>query len=372
MNFPISALIAIFLVGLLLGWLICWLLGRARHLAAMSRLQESAAGQLTASQQDVALIKATSAEQLLALRRDIERIQDEKSMFAHELAEKVAHFAELQQGLATATATTKATNDALTGKVDELRTVRGELSAIQQQFIRSEQDLALAQAENRTLQARLGTQMDEIEQLQKKFASEFENMASRILDSNSQKFTALNKSNLEAVLDPLGKQINDFKEQVNKVYQDESKERFSLGAKVKELADLNQQLAQEARNLSIALRNDSKTQGRWGEVILETILERSGLRKGETYFMEHQLFGQDGQPLRSEARGTKMRPDAIVRYPDNRHVIIDSKVSLTAFVRSTEVEDSALRETEVSSHLQSMRNHIVELQTRAYDDMIKR
>jgi hypothetical protein len=116
MEISLGGLTAIFLTGLLLGWLICWLLGSARHLAAMSRLQESAAGQLTASQQDLALIKATSAEQLLALRRDIERIQDEKSTFAHVV--------ELQQGLATATASTKATNDSLTAKVDELRIVR--------------------------------------------------------------------------------------------------------------------------------------------------------------------------------------------------------------------------------------------------------
>jgi DNA recombination protein RmuC len=371
MNIPLGTLIGIFLAALFLGWLIGWLLSRARHIAAMSRLQESAAGQLAASQQDLALNKATTAEQMQALRRDNERVQEEKSTFAHELVEKVAHITELQTGLATANANARSANEVLNGKIEELTVSRGELSEVQRQLIRSEQGLALAQSDNRTLEARLKTQIDEIDQLQKRFAMEFENIANRILESKSQKFTELNKTNLEAMLEPLGKQINDFKEQVNKVYQDESKERFSLGIKVKELSDLNQQLSQEARNLANALRNEAKTQGRWGEVILETILERSGLRKGETYFMEHQLYGPDGQPLRSETRGTKMRPDAVVKYPDDRHVIIDSKVSLTAFVRSTETADEALREVELNSHLQSLKNHILELQNRAYDDYDK-
>jgi len=361
----------IFLIGLLLGWLISWLLSKARNLAAVSRLQETAAGQLTACQQELAHVKGSSVEQVQALRRDIERIQEEKSTFAQELAERVTQISELEKGLATANANFKATNDVMSGRVEELKVVRGELSGIQQQLIRSEQDLALAQAENRTLQERLRTQVDEIDQLQKRFSIEFENMANRILESKSQKFTELNKMNLETVLEPLGKQITEFKDQVNKVYQEESKERFSLGIKVKELSDLNQQLSREARNLANALRNESKTQGRWGEVILETILERSGLRKGETYFMEHQLYGSDGQPLRAEARGTKMRPDAVVKYPDDRHVIIDSKVSLSAFVRSTETDDPASRGVELLGHLQSMKNHILDLQSKAYDDYDK-
>jgi DNA recombination protein RmuC len=325
MNNSFGMLAVIFLAGLVLGWLICWLYTRVRHVAAMSRLQEASAGLLSASQQDLVIVKATSAEQVQALRRDIGRIEEEKASFGYELADKATLIADLQKGL------------------------------------------VLAQADNRVLEGRLKTQLDEIAQLQARFVTEFENMANKILESKSQKFTDLNKENMEAVLAPLGKQINEFREQVNKVYQDESKERFSLGEKVKELKDLNQQLSLDAKNLTNALRNEAKTQGRWGEVILETILERSGLRKGETYFMEHQLYGSDGQPLRAEAKGTKMRPDAVVKYPDDRHVIIDSKVSLSAFVRATEAEDPALREVELIAHLQSMKNHILDLQSKAYD-----
>lgn len=371
MNISIVTITIFFLFGLLLGWLICWLFFKARHTSAMSRLQESATGQITSAQQGLIELKTATAEQFMGLRRDIKRLEEEKAIVTQDLARKVEQAEELQKSLATATANAKLAGEGLSDKVEELKAARQEISQTQQQLIRSEQDLALSKSDVRTLESKLNTQVTEIEQLQKRFATEFENMANRILESKSEKFTEVNKTNLEAMLGPLGKQINEFKEQVNKVYQDEAKERFSLGEKVKELKELNVALGQEARNLANALRNEAKTQGRWGEVILETILERSGLRKGETYFMEHQLFGPDGQALRSEARGTKMRPDAVVKYPDDRHVIIDSKVSLTAFVRATETEDPAVRMVELNAHLQSMKNHILDLQNKAYDDYDK-
>lgn len=371
MNTSIGIILPVFLVGLCVGWVIFWLYNRARHLSVMSKLQEQGVSQLIAVQQELAVAKVASSEQAQALLRDIERIQQEKEAIAHELVEKIAVITELEKGLATAKADGRAASEVLLGRVEELKTLRGELSEVQQTFIRSEQSLALAQADNRSLQDKLQTQVQEIEELHKRFTTEFENMANKILEVKTQKFTDLNKTNLEAVLEPLGKQITEFKEQVNKVYQEESKERFSLGEKVKELAGLNQQLSQEAKNLTNALRNEAKTQGRWGEVILETILDRSGLRKGETYFTEHQLYGPDGQPVRGEARGTKMRPDVVVKYPDDRHVIIDAKVSLSAFVRSTEATNPAERAVEVLAHLQSMKNHILELHSKAYDDYDK-
>lgn len=231
--------------------------------------------------------------------------------------------------------------------------------------------LARAEADNRALTQNMTTQTREFEKMNQRFTTEFENVANKILDSKTDKFTQLNKTNLTAILEPLGKTIKEFKEQVSTVYDKESKERFSLGERVKELAVLNQQLSQEARNLTKALRSESKTQGRWGEVILESILEKSGLRKGEEYFMEYQLYDADGRPLRNEAKGTKMRPDAIVKYPDDRHVIIDAKVSLTAFVRATEETDAALQQAGLTAHVQSIKTHIQGLESRAYDDYHK-
>ena len=366
-----GGLIALLIVAAAIGWLFCWLLNRLRYVAEMSRMRQDAAGELAQSQKELELVKAMTGEQLQRLRRDIDRLQDEKSGLSNTLTAKLGELSELQRSLATATANATAANDAAAGRAEELKMAREEMAGLRQDLMRSGQSLAQAQSENRALEGRLKTQLGEIEQLQKQFATEFENIANRILDNKTQKFTDLNKTNMEAVLGPLGKQISEFKEQVNKVYQDESKERFSLGERVRELTDLNVMLGQEARNLANALRNEAKTQGRWGEVILETILERSGLRKDEEYFMEHQLYGSDGQPLRTEARGTKMRPDAVVKYPDNRHVIIDSKVSLTAFVRATETDDPAVAQIELGAHLQSVKNHIVELQGKAYDDYDK-
>jgi len=371
MNMTIGGLIAIVFVAAAIGWLFCLLLNRARHVGAIGRLQKEAAGDLAQSQKELELVRATAGEQLQGLRRDVDRLQDEKIAVSNGLTMRMGEIAELQRSLATATANATAANEATTGKVEELKVVREELAGARQELMRSGQSQAQALADNRALEGRLKTQVEEVDQLQKRFATEFENMANRILDNKTQKFTDLNKTNLEAVLGPLGKQIIEFREQVSKVYQDESKERFSLGERVKELKELNVMLGQEARNLANALRNEAKTQGRWGEVILETILERSGLRKGEEYFMEHQLYGSDGQPLRAEARGTKMRPDAVVKYPDSRHVIIDSKVSLTAFVRATEADDPTVIQMELGAHLQSVKSHIVELQSKAYDDYEK-
>lgn len=233
------------------------------------------------------------------------------------------------------------------------------------------QNLASVEANYRALEEKLNSKSAEIEELNKKFTTEFENVANKIFESKAQKMTELNKESIKTILDPLGENIKQFKERVDEVYSAESRERFSLGEKVKELANLNQTITEETRNLTKALKGESKTQGRWGEVILETILEKSGLRKGEEYFMEYQLFDADGNPLRSEVKGKKMRPDAMVMYPDNRHIIIDSKVSLIAFVRFVEAEDKDQQKIELDAHVQSVKNHINELSKKAYDDYDK-
>jgi len=254
---------------------------------------------------------------------------------------------------------------------EEAKSLKEELAEERRQAQYSGEQLARAEAENKFLQQNMTQQAQQLEQLNQRLTTEFENVANRILETKSERFTQLNKSNLSSILEPLGQKINEFKEQVSSVYDKESKERFSLSEKVKELAELNQLLSQEAKNLTRALKSESKTQGRWGEVILESILEKSGLRKGEEYFMEYQLYDADGRALRNEAKGTKMRPDAIVKYPDNRHVIIDAKVSLNAFIRATEETDTANQQTELASHVQAIKVHIQQLGSRAYDDYDK-
>jgi DNA recombination protein RmuC len=181
----------------------------------------------------------------------------------------------------------------------------------------------------------------------------------------------LNKTNLTSILEPLGKNITEFKTKVEEVYDKESKERFSLGEKVKELAQLNKVISEEAHNLTKALKSESKTQGGGGEMILENILERSGLVKDREYFMEHQLLDENGIPMKSDSEDKKMRPDAVIKYPDNRNVIIDSKVSLNAFTRCVAAMDEKTRLNELSEHISCIKKHISSLSAKGYDDYNK-
>jgi DNA recombination protein RmuC len=214
----------------------------------------------------------------------------------------------------------------------------------------------------------LEKQKEIINNLNNKFTTEFENIANKILEQKTEKFTNQNKTQLEEILKPLGENILNFKQKVEEVYDKESKERFSLGERVKELTELNQKISQEAHNLTNALRSDSKKQGNWGEMILETILERSGLVKNVNYFMEVQLKDEQGNNLRSDSEDKKMRPDAIVKYPDNRSVIIDSKVSLNAYSRYVASDDINEQEFELKAHINAIKNHIITLSNKGYDD----
>jgi DNA recombination protein RmuC len=231
--------------------------------------------------------------------------------------------------------------------------------------------LATFKADNKALQEKLVTQKKEIEELGKKFNTEFTNIANKILEEKTQKFTDVNKESLETILKPLGENIDKFKKQVEDVYDKESKERFSLAEQVKQMSDLNKIISEEAKNLTQALKGEAKTQGNWGEMILESILEKSGLRKDEEYFMEHQLLDEDGKPLRSDSENKKMRPDAVIKYPDNRNVIIDSKVSLNAFSRYLSATNKEDQDRELQMHVTAIKNHIVSLSTKGYDDYDK-
>lgn len=241
--------------------------------------------------------------------------------------------------------------DALLNEKQQLFAKNSELSAINNQFKKS-----------------LETQKEEISKIQEEGKLHFENLANKILEEKAEKFTTLNQNNLKNILDPFQEKITDLKNKVNEVYEKENKERFSLGEKVKELAMLNQQISEDAKKLTRALKGESKTQGNWGEMILESILEKSGLVKGREYFLEHELKDEDNKALFSEFSGKKMRPDAVVKYPDERNVIIDSKVSLTAFTELVDENDPDIYQIKLKQHLSSVKNHISQLSQKAYDD----
>ena len=314
-------------------------------------------GILSAGYQSLESTLATEKENVTSLTRDIA---------AKNLELNTAH-----QNLATTDANHKGTLERLQTEKETVGELKAELKIVNHNLNERNQALATANADNKALNDKLETQKSEMEELGKKFNTEFENIANKILETKTEKFTELNKTNLKDILDPLGEHLKEFKTKVEEVYDKESKERFSLGEKVKELSLLNQMISEDAKNLTKALKGEAKTQGNWGEMILESILERSGLVKDREYFMEHELLDEDGKPLRSDSEDKKMRPDAVIKYPDNRSVIIDSKVSLNAFTRLIAAIDVEEQKRELAAHLTAIKSHIVSLSAKGYDDYDK-
>ena len=260
-------------------------------------------------------------------------------------------------------------------KIEELKRHNLELMKENSSIQKSKEELLFTNAElnahYKNLQQNIEYQKENFVKLQETNRLQFEKTANQILEVKSEKFTQLNQNQLKLILEPFQEKINELKNTVNETYEKESKERFSLGEKVRELKDLNQQISEDAKKLTRALKGESKTQGNWGEMILESILEKSGLRKNQEYFMEHELRDENNKAVFSEFSGKKMRPDAVVKYPDNRNVIIDSKVSLTAFVEMTDETDPEVFAMRQNRHLQSVKNHILQLSQKAYDDFDK-
>ncbi len=215
-------------------------------------------------------------------------------------------------------------------------------------------------AELKALSDKFVEQKAEIEQLQEKFRIEFKNLANEILEEKTQKFTEQNKIRLEEILKPLGEKIRDFEKKVEETYDKESKQRFSLEKEIKQLAELNRQISQEASNLTNALKGQSKTQGDWGEIILESILEKSGLTRDREYLVQQSFTNEHGK---------RLQPDVVITYPGERNVVIDSKVSLTAYERLTSAETMEDQEIALRDHLLSIKNHINELNAKNYQDL---
>lgn len=269
-------------------------------------------------------------------------------------------------------ATLSAENNSHNHKITELQEVHNTQNAEIRKLMDEKQNLIATKsqlsAQNETLQKLLDSQKEEITKIQEQAKEQFENLANKILEEKTEKFTTLNQNNLKTILEPFQERITELKNRVNEAYEKENKERFSLAEKVKELAELNQQISEDAKKLTRALKGESKTQGNWGEMILESILEKSGLVKGREYFLEHELRDEDNKALFSEFSGKKMRPDAVVKYPDERNVIIDSKVSLSAFTELVDENDAEIIKIKQTQHLNSIKNHIQQLSQKAYDD----
>ena len=229
---------------------------------------------------------------------------------------------------------------------------------------------AVLEQENLHLQEKITFQKQEWEHMGKKFSNEFELLANSIFEEKSRKFSLQNKENIQQLLHPLGKELESFRNKVQETYDKESKERFSLESRVKELAALNQLISEEARNLTNALKGNSKIRGNWGEAILETILQNSGLERNRHYVVQEFLKDSSGGYLLGPD-GKKMQPDLTVNYPDDRKVIIDSKVSLLSYELFCSSEQEIEQARALKDHVRAIRTHIDELSAKQYESYSK-
>jgi DNA recombination protein RmuC len=226
--------------------------------------------------------------------------------------------------------------------------------------VRLTSELASTEADYRNLQEKLSDQKNELEGIHEKFTAQFKNLANDILEEKTKKFTEQNKAGLFDLLKPLGEKIQDFEKKVEETHKDTISRNSALREQLENLQRLNLHMTREAENLTRALKGDSKTQGAWGEFILESILEKSGLARDREYFIQESFTTSEG----------RFRPDVIIRLPENRHVIIDSKVSLTgynSFVNSSSDEEKA---NALKGHLISIRQHMKGLGEKNYQKNI--
>lgn len=207
------------------------------------------------------------------------------------------------------------------------------------------------------LKTKLEEQKQEFENLQEKFKVEFENIANKILDEKSTKFVAQNQQNLDQLLSPFNEKLKSFEDKVQQTYEKGLSERSALKEQILHLSELNQQMRKDAQNLTKALKQDTKTQGNWGEFILEKILQESGLKEGEEYTKQFSTTNDEGK---------RIQPDIIIQLPDDKHIIIDAKVSLVAYEQFISEEDDTQRESHLKNHLISVKNHIKGLSEKNY------
>ncbi|WP_322407470.1 DNA recombination protein RmuC [Idiomarina sp. PL1-037] len=248
-------------------------------------------------------------------------------------------------------------NSALEQDADILRERVDELQLeVYEKDSRLRETLARAEHEQKTAEEKLNL----LKVSEERLTQQFENLANRIFDEKSKGLQQHHQQSLQATLEPFKQQIDAFKKQITQQYTDETKERSALKNEVMSLKDLNRQMASEAEALTRALKGDTKQQGNWGEVVLERILEQSGLREGHEY---------QTQAHHRDEEGKSFKPDVIVHLPNKKDVVIDSKVSLSAYERYFNSDDDAERERALNEHVQSLKQHIKQLGKKSYHQL---
>ena len=257
-------------------------------------------------------------------------------------------------------------NNTLNQSVKNLETKLEELQS-ELKFIQKEKESLISdktrlETEFKNTSEKLHENKGELEKLNEKFTKEFENLANKILDEKSSKFTEQNKENIKNILNPLQEKIKGFEDKVEKTHKESIDYHAALRQQILGLKELNQQMSKETLNLTKALKGDNKMQGNWGELVLERVLEKSGLEKNREYFVQQSFTNDDGK---------RVLPDVVIHLPDNKKMIVDSKVSLVAYEQYINAEDDDLKERFLKEHINSLKRHVEQLSDKKYEDLYK-
>ena len=302
-----------------------------------------------------------SAETELSLvRTEFEESKNKGALLERELKDSVeaagalnAQKASLESGIKEKAAAVADRDSRISGFERQVGELRSQVA--EKEIILSGLNATIEQ-ERKSFEEKLAI----LEDAKKRLGDEFENLGNRIFEDTTKKFTDKNKADMETLLNPLREQIKDFEKKVTDTHKEASTDRASLKAHIENLKNLGEQMSQEALNLTTALKGESQTQGAWGEIVLEKALEMSGLSEGKEYHSQSSYKGGNGNTL---------RPDVIVHLPEGKDVIIDSKVSLTAYERYVSCEDDEERKDYLKQHVLSFRNHIKELSDKGYENI---
>lgn len=249
----------------------------------------------------------------------------------------------------------KQRSEILDSSLLELKNKNQQLDSINNQ---NSGNLARLTAEKKALEEHVMRHKEDLKGMQEQFTKDFQILANKIFEEKSEKFTLQNRSNIDQILTPLKEKITDFQKKVEETHTSNIKETTGLREELKHLKDMSQRMTTETENLTRALKNDSKVQGNWGEMILESILENSGLTKEREYFIQQSFTGNDGK---------RLQPDVLIKLPDDKWIVVDSKVSLKAYEQYTLVDSDA--QSHLKNHLVSIKTHIKSLADKKYQDL---
>ncbi len=249
----------------------------------------------------------------------------------------------------------------------QVETLGGVMNTLHQEIalirLEKENEARLAsrlQAEKEGLEHQLATQKQQLAEMQESLRKDFEILANKIFNEKSETFTRQSRTSIDQVLEPLRVKLKEFEAKVDETHKDNIRETTSLREEIKGLKETSQRMSLDAENLVKALKNDTKTQGNWGEMVLERILESSGLVKGREYFLQQSF---------TQADGSRLQPDVLLQLPDNKFIVIDSKVSLVHYERYSSEENEDARKLHLRQHIQSMKNHFKGLSEKKYEEL---